>query len=323
MKLVPLPYSPFTFQLSPFPPTLVLMIFDFRLKVFYTVAQRLSFTKAAAELFITQPAVTKHVKELEQQLNVQLFRRNGNSIVLTTAGKILTQYAEKIFQTYTELETELAQLNNLEAGTVHIGASTTVAQTILPKILALFKKTYPAVQFTFIQGNTDVITQLVLAEKIDIAIVEGAAHYPQIAYAPFAKDEIVLVTRANNQWAKKAEISPRQLLNIPLVLREAGSGTLDVIFNALSNAGITPKDLQIEIQLESSIAIKQYLLYSETAAFLSIQSVISELKYNELSIIDIKGMDIFRTFQFIQLHGKNSKLIDLFKRFCLSSYNLK
>jgi len=303
--------------------TLALMIFDFRLKVFYTVAQRLSFTKAAVELYITQPAITKHIKELELQLNAQLFRRNGNSIQLTTAGKILVQYAEKIFQTYTELETELAQLNNLEAGTVHIGASTTVAQTILPKLLAMFKKTYPAVTFTFTQGNTDLITQLVLAEKIDIAIVEGGTHYPQIAYAPFAKDEIVLVTRANNQLSKKAEITPKQLLNIPLILREAGSGTLDVIFNALNKVGINPKDLQIEIQLESSIAIKQYLLYSETATFLSIQSVISELKYNELSVIEIKGMEIFRTFQFIQLQGKNSKLIDLFKRFCLANYNLK
>lgn len=291
--------------------------------MFYTVAQRLSFTKAAAELFITQPAVTKHIKELEHQLNAQLFRRNGNNISLTSAGKILVGYAEKIFQNYTELETELAQLNTLEAGTVHIGASTTVAQTILPKILALFKKTYPAVNFTFTQANTDVITQMVLNEKIDIAIVEGAGHYPQIAYAPFVKDEIVLVTRANNQLSKKAEITPKQLLNIPLILREAGSGTLDVIFNALNGAGVNPKDLQVEIRLESSIAIKQYLLYSETATFLSIQSVISELKYNELSIIDIRGLEIFRTFQFIQLHGKSSKLIDLFKRFCLSSHNLK
>ena len=299
------------------------MIFDFRLKVFYTVAQRLSFTKAAGELFITQPAVTKHIKELEQQLNVQLFKRNGNNINLTTAGKVLLQYTEKIFQTYTELETELAQLSNIEAGTVHIGASTTLAQTILPKLLALFKKTYPAISFTFIQGNTDFITQQVLAEKIDIAIVEGAAHYPQIAYSPFAKDEIVLVTRANNQLSKKPEISPKQLLNIPLVLREAGSGTLDVIFNALDTVQINPKDLQIEIQLESSIAIKQYLLYSETATFLSIQSVISELKYNELTVIDIKGLQIFRTFEFIQLQGKYTKLTELFKRFCLSNYNLK
>ncbi|HJP64620.1 MAG TPA: LysR substrate-binding domain-containing protein [Mucilaginibacter sp.] len=299
------------------------MIFDFRLRVFYTVAQRLSFTKAAGELFITQPAVTKHIKELEQQLNAQLFKRNGNNITLTPAGKILLQYAEKIFHTYTELETELAQLNNMEAGTLHIGGSTTVAQTILPRLLALFKKTYPAVSFTFTQANTDQVTQQVLSEKIDIAIVEGAAHYPQITYSPFAKDEIVLVTRAGNQLSKKAEISPKQLPGIPLVLREAGSGTLDVIFNALTGVQINPKDLNIEIQLESSIAIKEYLLYSETATFLSIQSVVSELKYNELTIIDIKGLDIFRTFEFIQLQGKYTKLTELFKRFCISNYNLK
>jgi DNA-binding transcriptional LysR family regulator len=299
------------------------MIFDFRLKVFYTVAQRLSFTKAASELFITQPAVTKHIKELEQQLSVQLFKRNGNNISLTTAGKILEKYAEKIFQTYTELETELAQLNNLEAGTLHIGASTTVAQTILPKLLAMFKKTYPKVTFNFIQANTDQISQLVLAEKIDIAIVEGAAHSPQLSYTDFIKDEIVLITSANNKLSKKAEITPKQLPSIPLVLREAGSGTLDVIFNALARVQINPKDLNIEIQLESSIAIKQYLLYSETATFLSIQSVVSELKYNELTIIDVKGLEIFRTFQFIQLHGRHSKLIELFKRFCLANYNLK
>lgn len=299
------------------------MIFDFRLRVFYTVAQRLSFTKAAGELFITQPAVTKHIRELEHQLNVQLFKRNGNNITLTTAGKVLLRYAEKIFHTYAEMETELAQLNNIEAGTLHIGASTTVAQTILPRLLALFKKTYPAIAFTFTQANTDQVTQQVLSEKIDIAIVEGAAHYPQITYTPFAKDEIVLVTRAGNQLAKKAEITPKQLPAIPLVLREAGSGTLDVIFNALGGVEINPKDLNIEIQLESSIAIKEYLLYSETATFLSIQSVVSELKYNELAVIDIKGLDIFRTFEFIQLQGKYTRLTELFKRFCTSNYNLK
>jgi DNA-binding transcriptional LysR family regulator len=299
------------------------MIFDFRLKVFYTVAQRLSFTKAATELFITQPAVTKHIKELEQQLNVQLFKRNGNNISLTVAGKVLSTYAEKIFQTYTELDTELAQLNNLEAGTLHIGASTTVAQTILPKILALFKKTYSDITFNFTQGNTDMITQLLISEKIDIAIVEGATHYPQIAYSPFARDEVVLVTRVGNKLFKNTEITPKQLLQIPLVLREAGSGTLDIIYKALNDVNIDPKELNIEMELESSIAIKQYLLYSDTAAFLSIQSVINELKYNELMIVDIKGMDIFRTFQFIQLHGKNNSLIDLFKRFCINSYNLK
>lgn len=299
------------------------MVFDFRLKVFYTVAQKLSFTKAATELFITQPAVTKHIHELEQQLGVRLFKRNGNSIAITAAGEVLTRYAEKIFATYAALEAELAQFNHVTGGVVRIGASTTLAQTILPKLLALFKKAYPAVSFTFGQGNTNFITQQVIAEKMDVAIVEGTSHYSQISYAPFAKDEIVLVAKANSKLAKRGEITPKQLLDIPLVLREEGSGTLDVIFKALHNANINPKELTVEAQLESSISIKQYLLYSEAAAFLSIQSVTKELKYNELTILDIKGLEIIRTFQFIQLHGQQSNMIDLFKRFCLSHYNLK
>lgn len=299
------------------------MIFDFRLKVFYTVARKLSFTKAAAELFITQPAVTKHIHELEQQTGQRLFKRNGNSISLTSAGELMVRYAEKIFETYSALETELAALNNEVGGTLRIGASTTIAHSILPKILALFKKAYPAVSYNFIQGNTDFITQQVIAEKLDLALVEGSSHYPQISYSPFVKDELVLVSKSNSKLSKLVEINPKQLLDIPLVLREQGSGTLDVIFKALADNGINPKDLKVETHLESSISIKQYLQYSETAAFLSIQLVSNELKYNELSVIDIKGVDIFRTFQFIQLHGKNSTLTELFKRFSLSNYNLK
>ncbi|MGV3508114.1 MAG: LysR substrate-binding domain-containing protein [Sphingobacteriaceae bacterium] len=298
------------------------MIFDFRLKVFHTVARKLSFTKAATELFISQPAVTKHIHELEQQLSTALFKRNGNTISLTEAGLILLQYSEKIFETYTALETELAQLSDVTGGNLRIGASTTIAQNILPRILALFKKAYPTISYTFVQNNTDSISLQVIAEKIDIALVEGNSHFPQLAYETFAKDEIVLVTRANSNLAKLTEINPVELLKIPLVLREQGSGTLDVVNKALNEANVNPKDLMVETRFENSSSIKQYLAHSDTAAFLSIQSVLKELKYNELSIIDIRGFDIFRTFQFIQLHGNNSKLIDLFKRFC-KTHNLK
>jgi DNA-binding transcriptional LysR family regulator len=299
------------------------MIFDFRLRVFYTVAQKLSFTKAAAALYITQPAVTRQIHELEQQLHVRLFNRHGNTISLTTAGEVLVRYAEKIFSTYTALETELAQLNSVTGGTARIGASTTVAQTIMPKVLALFKKAYPSVSFTFMQGNTEFITHQVLAENIDIAIVEGEFQYPNISYSPLAKDEIVLVARAQSKIARRHEITPAQLKDIPLVLREQGSGTLEVIYKALAQVKLAAKDLQIEAHLESSNGIKQYLMYSDTAAFLSIQSILDELKRNELSIIDIKGLEISRDFKFIQLHGENSKLIELFKRFCTMHYNDK
>src|SRR4051812_42927628 len=98
------------------------MIFEFRLKVFYTVSSKLSFTKAANELFITQPAVTKHINELESHLQVMLFKRQGNSIALTPAGEILERYAKEIFRQYGLLENELALLQNEESGTLCIGA---------------------------------------------------------------------------------------------------------------------------------------------------------------------------------------------------------
>ena len=298
------------------------MIFDFRLKVFYTVAQKLSFTKAANELFISQPAVTKHINELEQQLGAALFRRHGNSISLTPAGQVVLKHAQKIFQIYATLENELAQLTNTSGGNLQVGASTTLAQYVLPKILAQFKTAHPGVHLTFVTGNSEQVEQQLIQEKIDIAVVEGISHHPQIMYEPFVKDEIVLVTRSNSKLAKKTEIKPEQLLTLPLILREHGSGTLDVIYKALSSAHIHPKDLHIELQLDSTESIKQYLLYSDCAAFLSIHAVEEELRHNKLSIIDIRGIDISRTFQFITLHGQTSRLTSVFKRFCSSHYNL-
>jgi len=299
----------------------IMTVYDFRIRVFHEVAGRLSFTKAASQLNITQPAVTKHIREMEHQLNMRLFNRLGNRITLTPAGEVVFRYAEKIINAYKGMEVELSQMMEIKAGILRIGASTTVAQTILPRLLALFRKAYPHVEFTFVQGNTDFITQQIIAEALDIAIVEGAAYHSQISYSHFAKDELVLVTHAAGRLAKKDQIPLEELYKVPLVIREAGSGTLEVVQQAMQAAGIDPDRLTIDIKLESTIAIKQYLMYSESAAFLSVQSVVDELKYRQLTVIDIDGLDIFRDFQFIQLHGNQVRLVELFKRFCTGNYN--
>lgn len=295
--------------------------FDFRLRVFYEVATRLNFTKAAAKLNITQPAVSKHIHEMEQQLNTRLFKRNGNNVQLTSAGDIVLGYASRILTAYSNLEAELSQLSDVSGGIIRIGASTTVAQTVLPRSLALLKMKHPQIKFLFTQGNTDFITQQVINEQIDVAIVEGNTHHPQVSYSPFLQDELVLVTGTKTKLAKKGEIKLHELYAIPLVMREAGAGTLEVIQKTLTMAGVETTKLNIEIELESTIAIKEYLLYSEAASFLSVQSVINELKYQQLAIIDIDGFQILRDFQFIQLHGNNSSLVSFFKRFCLSNHN--
>jgi len=224
---------------------------------------------------------------------------------------------------YGALENELAEFSTVSGGTLRVGASTTLAQYVLPKLLALYKSTYPSVQVNFVTGNSEHIEHQVIHEKIDIGIVEGNSHHPQIMYEPFVKDEIVLVARPDTPWAAKNEIKPEQLRSIPLVLREQGSGTLDVLYQALVQVNIHPKELTTEIQLENTESMKQYLMHSNCAAFLSVYSITKELQQNQLSIIDVKGLDIYRTFQFIQLHGQANKLTTLFKRFCLTHYNIK
>lgn len=299
------------------------MIFDFRLRVFKAVADKLSFTKAAHELFISQPAVTKHINELEKQTGSPLFNRHGNSISLTPEGELLLAYARKILMLYQELEEELNSLQKHVSGHLRIGASTTIAQYILPRLLAGFKRQYPAVQLTLLNANTEQIEQLLLANNIDIGMIEGNSTLPQLHYDFFVEDEIVLVTSVNNKKAIQAEVTLETLKSLPLVIREEGSGTLDIIAQRLEAGGFKRKDWQVEVQLGSTESIKQYLLHANAYAFLSIHTVVEELGSNKLKVVEIKDQVVSRSLQFISLHGQHARLVNLFKQHCIRRYNQK
>jgi len=289
---------------------------DFRLKVFYTVAQRLNFTKAAAELFITQPAVTRHIKELENEYKASLFERSGNKkIHLTPAGETLLAYATQLLDTYRELEYDMNMLANKHTGVLHIGASNTVAQYVIPPLLARFHKKFKDIQVVLITGNTEDIEQALLDHSIEIGVVEGIVHKPQIKYEAFLQDELVLVSAMNNTALKKDTLKPNELKNYPMLLREPGSGTRDVIAHALKKHNIKLSDLNVEMQISGSESIKSYMLHSNCLAFLSVYSVLKELRNNECRIIDVKGLTIGRQFHFIRPHGQQSSLAELFIRY--------
>ncbi len=290
-------------------------MFDFRLQVFQTVARRLNFTKAASELYITQPAVTKHIHEIEHHFKVKLFDRNGSKIKLTHAGEILLQHTEQLFSIYRNLEFEMNNITLQYSGRLRVGASTTVAQYVLPPALAAFHKKFSEVQITLTTDNTEQIEQALQNKEIDLGLIEGRSKNASIKYTGFIKDEIVLATSNKNPLAKKELIQPKDLKNIPLLLREPGSGTLEVIAHALKAFGIEIRDLKIEMQLASTESMKSYLLHSNCMAFLSIHSILSELQKKEFRIIDIKGLNIERCFYFIQLHGEAEALPDLFMKF--------
>lgn len=297
-------------------------MFDFRLKVFHTVAKRLNFTKAAEELFITQPAVTKHIQEVENFYKCKLFERNGTKIKLTVAGATLLSYTESIFNIYRDIEFDLAALNESVKGSIKLGASTTVAQYVLPKYLALFKQKFPDIHIELTDGNTEHVENLLVNNKIDLGIVEGQSKRQNIKYLPFIKDEIVLCTCITNKTVKKSAIALNELQKLPLVVREQGSGSLEVIVSALKKANVKFSQLNTELILEGSESIKSYLFHSNTFAFLSVHSIFKELKNNELKIIDIKDLSIERFFYFIIKQGGSNNLQELFLKF-MSRDNFK
>ena len=297
-------------------------MFDFRLQVFNTVANRLNFTKAAEELHITQPAVTKHIHEIEHHFKIKLFERKGTKIKLTTAGGTLLQYTNQLFAIYRNLEFEMNELTQHHSGILRIGSSTTVAQYVLPPLLAAFHQKFKDLQVKLTINNTEAIEQALNAKQIDLGIIEGQSKNIQFKYTEFIKDELVLVANTKSILAEKQVITADDLLKIPLLLREPGSGTLEVIAHALKPIGIRLEDLKTEMELGSTESIKRYLLNADCMAFLSIHSILKELDWKELTIIDIKGVSIDRNFYFIQEHGQAAALPDLFMKFA-SQYNFR
>lgn len=296
---------------------------DFRLKVFYTVATRLSFTKASVALFITQPAVSKHIQELEESYKIKLFDRTGSKISLTPAGEKLLKHTKSIFDIYREIDFDMGALINEQRGILRIGASTTISQYIIPPILARFHQEMQGINVNLRNGNTEQIESALLNKEIEIGIVEGQSKNKAIKYSPFLKDELVLVCNSNNTLVNKEEITKQDLLELRFLLREQGSGTLEVIEHALKPLKIKMSDLTVEMQLGSTESIKSYLMNSNCVAFISIHAIQNELKNNELVLLDVDNLTMERYFYIISLQGKTDALSDLFINNISKHYNLK
>jgi DNA-binding transcriptional LysR family regulator len=295
---------------------------DFRLKVFYTVALRLNFTKAATELYISQPAVSKHIQELEETYKTKLFERNGSKIALTPAGEILLKHTKNIFEIYREIDFDMSSFINERQGLLRLGASTTISQYIISPVLARFHQKQQDIKVNLLNGNTEQIENALINKEIEIGIVEGQSKNQSIKYIPFLKDKLVLVCSTKNPLAKQNEISLEDLKAMKFITRERGSGTLEVIEYALKQVDVKITDLQIEMQLGSTESIKSYLLNSDCFAFMSIHAVDKELKNNELIVLDVENLSIERYFYIITLLGKSDSLSELFIQNIGTYYNL-
>jgi DNA-binding transcriptional LysR family regulator len=295
---------------------------DFRLKVFQSVAHNLSFTKASNELFITQPAISNHIKELESEYEVKLFNRIGNKISLTPAGNILLTYTDRIVSLHNEIKFELSQLKGSTEGTLRVGASSTITQYVIPAALAKFNKRFPEIKLSLINGNTEIIEKQLLKNEIDVGIVEGKPTNADIRYSPFLNDELLVFTSSQNT-AIPNSVSNIELLKLPLVLRERGSGTLEIIENSLQQCQISPKQLNVLLFLGSTEAIKSFIKTGNGVGIVSRFAIQQELSNNIFRPINTPELEFRRQFYFISPQGPEPVgLVKLFLNFVQKHYNL-
>lgn len=296
----------------------MLLIMDFRLTVFLSVAQNLSFTKAANELHISQPAVSRHIQELETEYSTQLFERSGNKVALTAAGEVFMKHAKGIIEAFKVLHLEMDLLRGDFSGKLRVGASTTIAQYMLPQMIARFMALFPEMRFSLETGNTQQIEQSLEDQTIDLGIIEGSHRKHTLKYTHLKNDELVLVTNVKNTM--KEEVSIEELATLPLVLREPGSGTLEVIERKLAQHGKRLSQMNIMLNLGSTEGIKLFLQHNLSAfAIVSIHAVSKELINNQLKIIEVTGLSFDREFAFVTTHGVRNEIIDRFQEFVIQN----
>lgn len=290
---------------------------DFRLKVFQSVAKNLSFTKASQELFVSQPAITKHIQELEATYQTRLFDRQGSKISLTESGRLLLEHCERILEDYKRLEYEMHLLHNEYIGELKLGASTTIAQYVLPPLLGSFIGKFPQVNLSLLNGNSREIEAALQEHRIDLGLVEGVFRLPNLKYTTFLEDELVAVVRTGSKLPIGDEITPGELSDYPLVLRERGSGTLDVFEKALQQYDIKLSSLRVLMYLGSTESIKLFLEHTDCLGIVSVRSITRELTSGQLRVVEIEGMPMRRDFSFARPQGQESGLAQIFMQFAM------
>ena len=280
---------------------------DFRLRVFAAVARHLSFTKAGQELFISQPAVTKHIRELEAQHEQRLLERRGSKVLLTEAGRLLLAHAEAVAASARQLDEQLHALRSPDeaAGRLRLGASTTLAQYVLPAWLPAFQARYPRVQLSLLTVNSERIAEALLRGELDLGFVEGRSRSRDLHYELLLPDELVAVRRATAAGPPPRPLPLAEALQHPLVLRERGSGTLEVLEFALRERKIKLSDLAVASYLDSTEAIKSYLEAApEALGFVSRQALRRELAAGLLEEVPVQKFALPRQFEAVWVQGQ-------------------
>ena len=291
---------------------------NFRLRVFRAVAEQQSFRKASERLNLSQPAVSQNIHALEEELGTTLFDRSGKRVRLTQAGAVLLKYARRSAQLAHDALDALAKIEGEPRGELRLGASTTVAQYILPRMLGAFRRQYPQITLSVTSGNTEHVVELLTQGRIAIGIIEGPASSRELRKRRFLEDRMVLIVPRHHPWAALREIAIDSLEEVPLLMREPGSGSRRVVELALKRSGLKLAELNIVMDLDSTEAIVSGVEAGLGVGFVSQWAIGKEVRLGTVRPVRVTGLEIVRDLTLIQPNGPSADgAAGAFERFAL------
>ncbi|WP_138493121.1 selenium metabolism-associated LysR family transcriptional regulator [Paenibacillus pinistramenti] len=277
-----------------------------QLHIFYTVANLGSFSAAAQSLHMTQPAVTMQMQSLEEYFGCKLFIRSTKRIELTEAGHVLLPFAVRSLELMRETEEAMSRFTHQLEGRLQLGASLTIGEYVLPRLLGPFGHQYPHIEIKLKVMNTSQIVEYILQHQLNFGLVEAPVDHPDIQMEPVMEDELKLVVPAAHELAQADSVDLENVIKHPFVLREKGSGTRQVMEDEMQRRGVKPGDLNVVMELGSTGAVKSAVEAGFGITMLSPSSVKHEVALGLLRIVKIRDASFKR--RFFSIHLKSTIL---------------
>ncbi|MBN1102554.1 MAG: LysR family transcriptional regulator [Deltaproteobacteria bacterium] len=257
-----------------------------QLRVFYEAARSGSFTSAARKLFITQPAVTAQMKALEDQCTLKLFKKKGRRLFLTDEGNTLYEYAKRIFEYEREVEDVIEEMRKLKRGILRLGTSKAYARYFMPFLISRFREAYPHIKVYLDEGSSLDIIRSLVDLKNEVAVIAKVEDHPNVTFIPFKQDQLVLILAPGHPLAKRKHVSLEELVNDPMIMKEANSGTRKRVNELFSSKGLTPNVL---METSNTEFIKQLVQRGEGISFLVEEAVAADIREKRLATIPVAG----------------------------------
>ncbi|WP_145045460.1 MULTISPECIES: selenium metabolism-associated LysR family transcriptional regulator [Paenibacillus] len=277
-----------------------------QLHIFYTVAEKGSFSAAAQALHMTQPAVTMQIQSLEDYFGTKLLHRSTKKIELSEAGMTLLPHAKRSVELVRHTDEAMSAFTQKLQGRLQLGASLTIGEYVLPRMLGPFARQYPDISIVMKVMNTTQIMDEILKHQLNFGLIEAPIHHPDMIVEPVMKDELKLIVPAGHALAQRGEVELEEVMSYPFVLREKGSGTRQVMEDQLQKRKIDPQDMNVVMELGSTGAVKSAVEAGVGITMLSPSSVQHEIALGLVHIVDIRGLEFKR--QFYAIHLKSSLL---------------